>query len=297
MLLGYSGAHQLSSQGNILYIVGPTASGKTALSIELAKEIDAEIVCADSQTVRQDMNIGTAKPTKTEMRGVVHHMIDIIDPYAEFNLKDFIDRAMYIINDIHKRNKNVIVVGGTGLYIDALFFRFALPQLSYTTTDKLADLNNQSIDSLHSIINATSLTMPPNSSNPRHLINVILRAGKTGQKNVPDEKSIIIGINPGREVLLKRINTRVDSMFDTGFIEEVRGIIKKYGKPPRSFDAIGYRIAMRLIEEEIDQTQARELFKIADRQYAKRQLSWFKRNGHIKWFESPAEAKEYILKK
>ncbi len=287
----------MSRQGNILYIVGPTASGKTALSIDLAKELNAEIFCADSQTVRRDMDIGTAKPTGAEMRGIVHHMLDIIGPYEEFNLKDFIDRAVYIINDIHKRNKNVIVVGGTGLYIDALFFEFVLPALPNSSNVELSDLNYQSVESLQNIIIEKGLSMPANSSNARHLINVILRAGHLGEKNIPDEKSVIIGINPGREVLLSRINARVDSMFDHGFIEEVKGIVEKYGKPPRSFDAIGYRIVMRLLDGEVDESQARELFKIADRQYAKRQVSWFKRNSHIKWFESPVEAKEYILKK
>ena len=276
-------------QAKTIYIVGPTASGKSAVSIELAKEFNAEILCADSQTVRRAMNIGTAKPTLDEQSGVVHHMLDIIDPYEPYSLSLFLEQSRATMRDIYSRRKNLIVVGGTGLYTDALYFEFSLPKLTDT------DLGDMSTDDLQTIILEEDLPIPANDNNPRHLINTIKRGGVVGKKNKPDDSSIIVGINPGREVIIERINERIDQMFDRGFMDEVRGILEAYGEPPREFDAIGYRIAHRVTRGEITEQEARELFKIADRQYAKRQMSWYKRNQDIRWFSSPQEAKTFIL--
>jgi tRNA dimethylallyltransferase len=277
----------------MIYIVGPTASGKTALSVVLAKMMNAEVVCADSQTVRREMNIGTAKPTPGEMQGIEHHMIDVVDPYDQYSLADFQAEAKEIILDIKSKGKSVIIVGGSGLYVDSLYFDFKLPQLrNFAEKSNLEELD---LVKLQKIIITRGLAMPKNQQNRRHLVNVLIRGGHMGVQSTPDPSSIIVGINPGRELLVERINHRVDEMFSNGLIDEVRSILDQFGPPPRDFDAIGYRIVMRYIRGEIDEEVAKDLFKIADRQYAKRQISWFKRNENIVWFESPELAKNYIL--
>lgn len=280
-----------TSKINTLFIVGPTASGKSALSIELAKNLGAEIICADSQTLRRGMDIGTAKPTPKERQMIVHHMLDCIDPYEDYNLSMFLRDSRKILQDIHARGKRAIVVGGTGLYTDALYFNFELPDIS------INHIEGMTVEELRDHILKIGLTIPKNSSNPRHLINTIKRNGKVGAKGKPTAGSLIIGINPGREVLINRINVRVDAMFENGFIDEVKAVLKKYGEPPHNFDAIGYRIAYRYIKNEIDMDETKALFKIADRQYAKRQMSWYKRNQDIIWFSSPEDAKSFILKR
>lgn len=276
-----------------LYIVGPTASGKTALSIELAGTYGAEIICADSQTIRRRLDIGTAKPSPQEMRGIKHHMIDIVDPYEVYSLGEYQTLAQSTMLDVARRGHPAIVVGGTGLYIDSLFFDFDRSMLEYEDATPYQDLK---IDQLQSLILKRGYVLPENKLNKRHLINTLVRKGMVGNMHLPDPNSVIVGINPGRDVLIERINARVENMFNNGFVDEVRSIIADYGPPPSLFDAIGYRIVMRMLSGEITEDEAKELFKITDRQYAKRQMSWFKRNPNIQWFPSPAEAKAYILK-
>lgn len=284
-----------NSKLRTIFVVGPTASGKTALAIDLARLIGAEVICADSQTVRKDMNIGTAKPTDQEMQGIEHHMLDQINPYKEYSLAIFHATARGIMAEIHAKGKPVIVVGGTGLYVDSLYFNYTLPTIPADTLLSRTSFEDKSIEQLSEYIIEQGLSMPKNAVNKRHLINVILRDGHSGKIGLPSPGSVIIGLNPGREVIIKRIDSRVEKMFTVGFVQEVRSILNKYGKPPKTFDAIGYKIVMRMIGGAISEPEAKELFKIADRQYAKRQMSWLKRNPNIKWFKSPKVAKDYII--
>ena len=283
-----------SSRLPTIYIVGPTASGKTAASLEIARSLGGEIVCADSQTVRRGMDIGTAKPSHAEQARVPHHLIDIIDPYEEFSLAAFLGCARPVIDDIKRRGKIPIVTGGTGLYIDALFYNFELPRVIDTSAAK--DLELKSVDELQAIVRELGLAMPTNSLNPRHLKNTILRAGELGTRTTPKPHSLIAGILPAAEVLSERIDRRVESMFAQGFVKEVRDLITCYGRPPTTFDAIGYKIVMRHLDGEVSLDEAKELIKIADRQYAKRQRSWFRRNPSIAWFDSPEALVSFILK-
>lgn len=282
----------MASSPNVIYIVGPTASGKTALSVECAKAIGAEIVCADSQTVRRAMDIGTAKPTLSERGGIQHHMLDLIDPYDPYSVAEYAKEARACIADIHKRGKIAIVVGGTGLYIDALFYQFSFPEPVSSPTGNIDKL---SIDELQNLITINGYKMPLNLFNKRHLVRTLERSGHLGTQYAPKKTESIVGIYPGRDLLIQRINERVERMFDNNFIDEVQHIISSYGEPTRDFDAIGYKLALRYIRNEISLEECKRLFKIADRQYAKRQMSWFRRNPHITWFNSGDEARQYIL--
>ncbi|HMT18801.1 MAG TPA: tRNA (adenosine(37)-N6)-dimethylallyltransferase MiaA [Candidatus Saccharibacteria bacterium] len=278
-----------------VYIVGPTASGKTATSIKLAQLLgDAEIVAADSQTVRQHLDIGTAKPTVEERGDIVHHGIDIIDIYDDFTLHDYLTYARAAIADIHARGKRAIVVGGTGLYIDALYYDFELPVIERNEQEQRADYESMSVTKLQELIRSRDLGMPENERNKRHLVNTLMRGGLRGTKGEPDPHALIVGLQPPREVLQERIDARVEDMYAHGFLDEVHSIITCFGRPPRSFDAIGYRIALRVVDGEIDVQTAIELQKTADRQYARRQISWFKRNQAIKWFDDSEQAFAYL---
>ncbi len=279
---------------NTIFVVGPTASGKSELAMRLAENYDGEILCADSQTIRRGMDIGTAKPSAADQARVKHHMLDIIEPYAEFSLADFLTIARPIINDIHGRGEVAVVVGGTGLYIDALFYNFELPQLGSVVALK-DELEDKSVEALQQIIRDNGYVMPINDQNPRHLINVILRAGSAGVRGEPDASSLIVGISPGMGVLIRRIETRVEAMFAGGFLDEVRELSQVYGEPPREFDAIGYKIALRHIHGDLSEAEAKDLFKLRDRQYAKRQISWLRRNKHIRWYTDPNEAYDAII--
>lgn len=283
----------MESGPQVVFIVGPTASGKTGLAVEVAQDVGAEIICADSQTIRRSMDIGTAKPTTDEMEGIPHHMLSIIEPYERYSVAEYVDRAREVMNDILGRGRKVIVVGGTGLYIDALYFQFDFNSIPKESSRE--ELEPLSVEELQELIRVRGFAMPENSQNKRYLMRAVERGGVSGTKSEPLPSSVIVGLSPEREVLAERINARVDSMFDGGFLSEVRGILKDFGRPPQSFDAIGYRIAMRFLDGEISETQTREFFKIADRQYAKRQLTWLKRNQNVIWFKTPNEANSYIL--
>jgi tRNA dimethylallyltransferase len=279
----------------VLFLVGPTASGKTNLAISLAKMLDGEIVCADSQTLRKDLNIGTAKPTIDEMYGVVHHMIDVIEPYERFSVNQFKSMATEKIRDIQKRGKIPIIVGGSGLYIDALFFDFDLDE----QTDNLEykkKLEALSTRELQEMIIARKYPMPENKENPRHLIGMLLRGGLVNENKRPIDGAVIYGLMPDDETLKSRINLRVEKMFEDGFIDEVKDIVSKYGQPPEKLDAIGYPIGAKYITDELTLERAKENFKSEHWQYARRQRSWFKRNPYIQWFSSGEEAMNTIKK-
>jgi len=279
-----------------VFIVGPTASGKSELAMNLALKHDGEIICADSQTVRRGLDIGTAKPTKKDQKQVKHHLVDVIDPYENFSVAKFKELASKAFDEVRDSNKLPIVVGGTGLYIDALLYDFSFRQSSSDYTRQ--ELESYTVEKLQQILLQKGTPLPDNKKNPRHLIRSIESEGQLPGKGVRIEESIIVGIDPGKEVLEKRIENRIQGMIEAGFLEEVDGIIEKHGLMPERFDAIGYRIAIDCRDDEgnYDEVKIARRFEIADRKYAKRQRSWFKRNKDIVWFEDSSQAFKYLNK-
>ncbi len=276
----------------VIFIVGVTASGKTACALEVAKRLNGEIICADSQTLRKDLNIGTAKPAKEEQSSAKHHMLDLIEPYDRFSVAEFKKQAEVAIQEIQSRGKIPIVVGGTGLYIDSLFYDYDL------TINKIDrdEYDNLSVNELQQIIVDRGYELPANKNNPRHLIGVIARAGETSIDIIPAKDSLIYGIRRPDTEIKDRINKRVEIMFDNGLIDEVKSVSKKYGKPPAKLDAICYPIIQRYLDGNINLDEAKQLFKTADWQYARRQKAWFKRNQFIQWFEDEKQAADAIIK-
>jgi tRNA dimethylallyltransferase len=284
-----------SIESKVLFVVGPTGSGKSSVAMKLAKKIDGEIVCADSQTIRRDLDIGTAKPSKKDQLEIPHHMLDIIKPYEKFSVNQFKEMAEKVISDIHTRGNIPIIVGGTGLYIDALYYNFDISSQN-KNPDYKNELENKTIAELQEIIHQKGYKLPTNVQNPRHLIGVILREGKTNKNNKPVSGYMIYGINIENEILKYRIKNRADYMLKNGLIVEVEKLLKKYGNPDLKIDAIGYPFIVDYLHGKISLEETRQKFAQGHWQYARKQKAWFKRNKNIHWSDSPEQLLEVIIK-
>jgi len=288
---------------SLVVILGPTASGKTELAINLAKEFSGEIVNADSQSIYREMNIGTAKPNLKEQKEVPHHLIDICNPIEEFNVAMYKILAKKTIDIIHKKNKLPFLVGGTGLYLDAIIYDYQLPKIkpnfklrtelsNKTKEDLLKELKNLDMEA--------SLTIDPN--NKRRIIRAI-EVVKTTKKPFSEMKSkgkksentLILGVDfYSKEQLYQRINNRVDKMISNGLVNEVQDIASKYGWDIKAFNTIGYREISQHLKHEIDLENTINHIKQKTRHFAKRQHTWFKRNQDIVWIKNETEAKKLI---
>lgn len=274
----------------LLVIVGPTASGKSALAMQLAQNFKGEIICADSQTIRKGMNIGTAKPSDQDRLQIRHHLLDMIEPYDSFSVSDFKKLASAAIDDINQRGNLPILVGGTGLYIDSILFDYTFR--SKADPGQRIELEKLSIKELQQKVMDYGLVMPNNMHNPRHLIRTIETAGQQSYKNSLRGNTLILGLQPNRDVLKARINDRVETIFAKGFVAEVISLLAQYGKPPNTFDAIGYKIVLEHINSGgiLDEAVAKQDLKTAHYQYARRQITWLKRNAHVHWLHIWADA-------
>lgn len=278
----------------LVVIVGPTASGKSDLAMCLAKAYEGEIITADSRTVYKGMDIGTAKPSKTDQKEVPHWGLDLVSPGQRFTAHQFQKYAKSKIKDIQKRDKLPILVGGTGLYIDAVLFGFGF--LPDADLDNRAKLEALSVSQLQQIIENKGHTMPINSQNKRHLIRAIETEGKTGTKNLrPMTGTIVIGIMPSDDDLKNRIDMRAEQLFTDGVVKETKKLVQEYGeKVLERSGGIVYKICLKLNNGTINLEEAKELDRMADWQYARRQRTWFKRNPHIKWFADDNQAFRFI---
>lgn len=275
-----------------IFIVGPTASGKSGLSMQVAKKFNGEIICADSQTIKIGLDIGTAKPSKADQQEIKHHLIDVVQPYDKFSVANFKELAEKAINEIKSKNKLPIIVGGSGLYVDALLYNFEF-RPTVANIDR-EELNKKTVAQLRHMIKERGLNLPNNDLNPRHLIRTLESDGAVSQKGSIRQGSLVVGLSPDKNMLEQRIEDRINNMFADGLEDEVRGVVDNYGVAPSNFDAIGYLIVMRMLKGEITEDETKELLLIAHRQYAKRQRSWFRRNKDIAWFENAKDAFEHI---
>ena len=285
----------------VIAIVGATASGKTAYAVELAKKIDGEIISADSRYVYKGLDIGTAKPTIDERKGVLHYMIDIVEPDVNYSAGLFAKQAKEHIQDIFSRGKTPIVAGGTGLYLRVLLENYDLPNVEpdYELRDKLAKLSfDELYDILYKLDKESAESVGRNDK--KKLIRYIeivkltgLPLSKARGKNDENEFDIEwIGLNFPREELYERINRRVDLMLEEGLIDETKALLKKYGRIPNIVDTIGYREIISYLDGETSLERAKELLKQNTRNYAKRQLTWFRKNESIKWNCYPEKKKK-----
>jgi len=285
----------------LLILMGPTAVGKTAVSINLAKKLNGEIISADSMQIYKYMNIGTAKIQKDEMDGIPHYLIDIINPDDNFTVSDFKENANGYIKDINKSNKLPIVVGGTGLYINSLVYNlnFASVAPNNAIRDKLENWANQhGNEYIHNILSQFDKESSERISiNDRKRIIRALEIFETTGKTMSDYNKnfrttnddydlSMICLNMNRDKLYERINHRVDKMLEMGLIDEVKGILDMgYNKNLVSLQGIGYKEIIMYLENEYSLNEAIEKIKQGSRNYAKRQLTWFRRDNRIKWID------------
>lgn len=288
-----------SNKIKVIAIVGATASGKTSYSIELAKRIGGEIISADSRIVYKGLNIGTAKPSQDEMQGIPHYMIDIVEPTFDYSAGLYKEQASKIINDITSRGKIPIVVGGTGLYTDILLKGFDLPEIK-PDKDLRKELNKLSAEELYKILeskdNDGAKTIEQNDKKKLiRAVEIVTLTGKTlnearGKSNSEYDVEWI-GKNFERDVLYERINKRVDLMLEQGLVEETKGLINKYGRAYNIVNTIGYREIIQHLDGILTLDESVELLKKNTRNYAKRQLTWFRKNPEIKWDIYPDKLK------
>ena len=283
----------------LIILTGPTAVGKTDLSIKLSKSLNAEIISADSMQIYKYMDIGSAKVTKEEMDGVVHYMIDEVTPDVPFSVSEFQMRSEKYIEEINKKGKNVLITGGTGLYLNSLIYNmdFAKSNANNEIREKLEqELAENRIDYMHEKLRG----LDEEAANRIHKNNTkrVIRAIEvcmSGQKMNDFSKDlrynekykpIIIVLNRDREVLYQRINKRVDIMLENGLLDEVKELLKMgYTKDMISMQGIGYKEMIKYLDGEYTYDEAIEIIKRDSRRYAKRQLTWFKRYQDAKWFD------------
>lgn len=281
----------------VIVIGGPTASGKTALSIELAKAIDGEIVSADSMQIYQEMDIGTAKPTEEEKQNIKHYMLDIIKPNQRYSVADYKKDAKEAIRKIIKKGKTPIVIGGTGLYIDSLIYEIEYPELEIDISyrkelEEIAD--KEGLLGLYEKAKTIDKDAMEkiNVNDRKRILRVLEIYHQTGKTKTELEKESrkepefdyrMFAIDMNREVLYDRINRRVDIMLENGLIEEVKNIYEKYKEFPTAMQALGYKEVVEYLENKITKEEMIEKIKMESRRYAKRQLTWFRKNKETKW--------------
>ncbi|MFD2925648.1 tRNA (adenosine(37)-N6)-dimethylallyltransferase MiaA [Halobacillus naozhouensis] len=283
----------------VVSIVGPTAVGKSRLGIEVAKHFNGEVISGDSMQIYRGMDIGTAKVTEEEMNGVVHHMIDIKNPNQSFSVAEFQKRVQSLIEEIASRGKCPVLVGGTGLYIEATLynFNFSNQEKDERVLDRLEKQlqecgNEQMYERLASVDPVQAEKIHPN--NKRRVLRaleVYETTGKTMSEYQEQQKSespfhpILIGLEMERELLYERINGRVDQMMEEGLLDEVQMLFGRGLEGSQSMSAIGYKEFIPYFKGEYTLSQAVELLKRNSRRYAKRQYTYFKNKLNVNWYE------------
>lgn len=278
----------------IVVIVGPTASGKTATSISLAKRFNGEIISADSMQIYKHMNIGTAKVTKTEMDGVPHHMIDIVQPTENYSVAMWVDETRKLISDIISRSKIPFVVGGTGLYVTSLLKGYTfhnVPENKDLRERYYKLYKEQGIEPLYNeiILKSPDMAKGLDKNKTKAVIRTLEiihgEENKCRSDRGEEYDYLLIGLADDREKLYERINARVDRMIDDGLIDEFKDLIENHGltKTCQSAGAIGYRELFPYIEGSSTLDETITLLKQHSRNYAKRQLTWMRKMDNIKW--------------
>ena len=293
-------SHLSSNKIKVIAIVGATASGKTAYSIELAKKIGGEIISADSRLVYKGFDICTAKPTTKEQCGIPHYMIDIVEPEIEYSAGLYKQQARKIIFDIHNKGKIPIVVGGTGLYIDILLKNYNLPQIeaNHSLRNELkTNINIDLFQILKELDNEAAEIIDKNDR--KKIIRAIEIIKTTGKplalsRGINEQEFDIewIGKNFDRKTLYERIDKRVDIMVENGLVEETKGLLDKYGDIPNITSTIGYREISGYLYDKYSLEEGIALLKKNTRNYAKRQLTWFRKNPDIIWDVYPEKLKK-----
>ena len=280
----------IDTKNAIIAIVGPTASGKSALAIELAKRHNGEIICADSRTIYRGMDIGTAKPSEDEREGIPHYFLDIVEPNEAYSAQEFKTAAEIIIEDIVGRGKMPIIVGGTGLYVYALLYDYSFPA-GARTVDRVAMEARDLADLVDELMQKDPhLAGDIDLANKRRVIRAIETAGIPRHKSERLRPNILLlGLRPEMEVLHTNITQRTLRMLQIGLVDEVRKMVEIYGPFTEALRSPGYAEIIEFLANRVSLEEAGDLISLHTRQLVKRQLTWFKRNDEIRWVEKASD--------
>ena len=284
----------------VIVICGPTASGKTALSIELAKKVNGEIISCDSMQIYKDMNIGTAKPTIEEMQGIKHYLLDFVSPNERYSVADFKKDAKNAIKEILSKGKVPIIVGGTGLYLDSLIYEIEYQNIEFDENYRKEleqEVEEKGLEELYEQAKKIDpVAIEKISKNDKKRILRILEIynatgkNKTEQeiesrKNEVEYDYKVYAISWDREELYARINKRVDLMIEQGLIDEVKNILQKYEQFPTAMQGLGYKEVVDYLQGNCTKQEMIEKIKMETRRYAKRQMTWFRKNKQTIWIQ------------
>lgn len=289
------------NKAKVIVICGPTASGKTALSIEVAKKINGEIISSDSMQIYKDMNIGTAKPTKEEMGEIKHYLIDYVLPTERYSVAEYKKDAKKAIKEVIEKGKTPIIVGGTGLYVDSLIYEIEYPEIKFDEEyrKKLEkEVEEEGLEKLYEKAKkidpiAIQKISKTDKKRIQRVLEIYHATGKTkteqeiiSRQKEPEYAYKVYGLLWDRQKLYDRINLRVDIMIEQGLIEEVKTILKKYSKFPTAMQGLGYKEVVQYLNKEITKEEMIEKIKQETRRYAKRQMTWFRKNKQTIWLNA-----------
>ena len=287
-------------KNKVIVICGPTASGKTALSIELAKKINGEIISADSMQIYKDMNIGTAKPTQDEMDGIKHYLLDFVSPDERYSVAQYKNDAKEKIKEIIKKGKMPIIVGGTGLYVDSLIYEIEYNDIKFDEKyrEKLESIaDEKGLEELYNMAlkidpEAMKKISPNDKKRIMRVLEIYKATGKTKTQQEVESRMkpveydyYVFALNWDREKLYERINKRVDIMIEQGLIDEVKNVMEKYNKFPTAMQGLGYKEVVDYFKGIYTKEEMIEKIKMETRRYAKRQLTWFRKNKQTIWLK------------
>ena len=278
----------------VIAIVGPTAVGKTKLSIQLAKKLDGEIISGDAMQIYRGLEIGTAKVTPEEMEGIPHHLLDEKNPDEPYSVAEFQKAVRAKIDDISKRGKTPIIVGGTGLYVKAVLYDYEFSEQASPNKEQYEALTNEAVHAKLATVDPKSAKAlhPNNRRRVIRALNIYDETNETKSETLEKQEKkliydvLLIGLTDERPVLYERINARVDQMMTDGLIEEVRHLQEAgIAKETQSIQAIGYKEIYDYLEGRVDLETAIELVKRNSRRLAKRQYTWFRNQMNVTWFD------------
>ena len=292
----------------VIVICGPTASGKTSLSISLAKKINGEIVSCDSMQIYKEMDIGSAKPTVEEMQEIKHYLVDFVSPEKRYSVSEYKEDASKAIEEIINKGKTPIIVGGTGLYLNSLIYNIQYNEMEVDLNYR-RELEKEAEEYGLEVLYNRAKEIDPEamekvSANDKKRITRVLEIyNATGRNKTELEKKsrkevpynyLNFGINMERSILYDRINKRVDIMLEQGLIEEVKNLINKYSNMPTAMQGLGYKEVKEFLDGNISKEEMIEKIKMETRRYAKRQITWFKRIENIIWLDGLNKTEENV---
>ncbi len=284
---------------------------KLGLSIELAKKINGEIVSCDSMQIYKEMNIGTAKVTEDEMQGIKHYLIDFVSPEERYSVADYKKDAKKAIEEIIKKGKVPIVVGGTGLYIDSLIYEIDYQNIEFDQEYRKKLEEQVKLEGLEKLYEkakkidplAIKKISPNDEKRILRILEIYHATGKTktqqeieSRKKLPEYEYLVYALKWDREQLYERINKRVDQMLEQGLIEEVKTILQNHRKFPTAMQALGYKEVVEYLEGKASKEEMCDKIKMETRRYAKRQMTWFRKNKQTIWLNGQADIQENIRK-